>query len=274
MISEAQRRAYLKAMQVDTWLPRVPLPFAAPSRLELVEAAAQDDAQRPDVALDAQPEAAPASSQPAAAVLEALRGAREPAPVRSAAPAETIEPAPTVEPSTTETADSPEPAAAVAPPRFALQLLRAGACLLVAELPTGEPFASRDPAYLLLKDILRAAGLPDSPQQVGDGEPIRWPLMRAGNLDQGPQAALDYVQGVIAAELDQQPSACLWLIGIPALRFAGEADESAFNRELNVEGLGAALAMPGLETLMEEPQHKAPLWRALQRSMARWKSAE
>ncbi len=54
---------------------------------------------------------------------------------------------------------------AVPPPRFTLQLLRAGACLVLVELPTGEPFASRDPAYLLLKDMLRAAGLPDSPQQ-------------------------------------------------------------------------------------------------------------
>jgi hypothetical protein len=32
------------------------------------------------------------------------------------------------------------------------------------ELPTGEAFQSRDPAYLLLKDMLRAAGLPDAPQ--------------------------------------------------------------------------------------------------------------
>ena len=61
---------------------------------------------------------------------------------------------------------------------------RAGACLLLVELPTGEAFQSRDPAYLLLKDMLRAAGLPDSPQLLGD--PVRWPLLAGGNLDQGP----------------------------------------------------------------------------------------
>ncbi|MCQ4231850.1 energy transducer TonB, partial [Pseudomonas stutzeri] len=37
MISETRRRAYLEAMQVASWLPRTELPFAAPSRLELLQ---------------------------------------------------------------------------------------------------------------------------------------------------------------------------------------------------------------------------------------------
>ncbi|MDH1161347.1 energy transducer TonB, partial [Pseudomonas otitidis] len=36
MIPELRRRAYLDAMQVATWLPRTALPFAAPSRPELL----------------------------------------------------------------------------------------------------------------------------------------------------------------------------------------------------------------------------------------------
>ena len=40
---------------------------------------------------------------------------------------------------------------------------------------------------------------------------------------------------------------------------AGEADADAYNRELQVEGLGAAWALPSLELLMEEPARKAPL---------------
>ena len=156
------------------------------------------------------------------------------------------------------------------PPRFALQLLRAGNCLLLVELPTGESFQSRDPAYLLLKDLLRAARLPDSPQQVGDGEPIRWPLLHRGSLDQGAEAARDYVQGVVAAELEDMGCACLWLVGLPALRFAGEVEADACYRELHIEGIGHALAMPGLEQLMEQPGSKAALWKAMRRSMARW----
>ena len=79
-----------------------------------------------------------------------------------------------------EEASAEPPAVQAPPPRFALQLLQAGSCTLLVELPTGEPFASRDPGYLLLRDLLRAAGSPDSPRLIG--EPVRWPLLARGNL--------------------------------------------------------------------------------------------
>ena len=46
MIPEQRRRAYLDAMQVATWLPRTELPFAAASRLELLESQ-QEEAFEP-----------------------------------------------------------------------------------------------------------------------------------------------------------------------------------------------------------------------------------
>jgi hypothetical protein len=155
------------------------------------------------------------------------------------------------------------------PPRFALQLLRAGDCALLVELPTGEPLQGRDPAYLLLKDLLRAAALPDSPQLVG--EPVRWPLLARGSMDQGPQAALDYVQSFIAARLEEQPPcSCLWLVGLPAIRFAADADAEIYYREVQIDELGAAWALPGLELLMDEPGRKAELWQAMRRVRQRW----
>lgn len=254
MIGEQRRRAYLDAMQVASWLPRSALPFAAPSRPELLQFR-----QSSPTPLE------PAQPQVAAVVAPVAKAAR-PEPVR-----------PRVAIVERKVTAEPEPAAVVvpkpqiAPPRFALQLLRAGNCLLLVELPTGESFQSRDPAYLLLKDMLRAARLPDSPQQVGDGEPIRWPLLQRGTrLEQGAQAARDYVQGVLAAELEHMGCACLWLIGLPALRFAGEVEADACYRELHIEGLGPALAIPGLEQLMEQPSNKAALWQAMRRSMSRW----
>lgn len=262
MIEEVRRRAYLTAMQVASWLPRVELPFAAPSRAELLQ-------PLPEV----EEEAAPAVPAP---VAEAKPAAEPQRPVievpRPTAAAKVFakpevkveaEPVPLVE---------AKPVAP--PPRFALQLLRAGDCALLVELATGEPFQSRDPSYLLLKDLLRAAGLPDAPQQVGDGSPIRWPLLARGNLDQGPDSARDYVQGVLAGQLEAEPCRCLWLVGLPAVRFAGEADAEAYNRELQVEGLGAAWALPSLELLMDEPERKADVWRAMRRLMPRWRASE
>lgn len=259
MIEEARRRAYLGAMQVATWLPRVALPFAAPSRPQLLEAPEPVVANPPptpvvETAREAAPVAAPEQS------ISARVMPRPAAPTKPVAPV------------VAEPEAEPVPRAPVAPPpRFALQLLRAGECMLLVELPTGEPLASRDPAYLLLKDLLRAAGLPESPQLVG--EPVRWPLFAGGNMDQGPEAAREFVQGFVAARLEEGAACrCLWLVGMPAVRFAGEADEEALLRELQVEGLGVAWAVPGLERLAEEPTLKADLWRSMRRVRQRWMS--
>ncbi|MBV4477202.1 MULTISPECIES: energy transducer TonB [Pseudomonas] len=246
-------------MQVVNWLPRTELPFAAPSRPELL------DMPEPEVELAIAPAPqAEAPVQPAARPVERpkVEVPRPTAVVARAAvkPVEDAEEAPV--------AAKPAP---VPPPRFALQLLRAGRCLLLVELPTGESFQSRDPAYLLLKDMLRAAGLPDAPQIIG--EPVRWPLLVRGTMDQGPEAARDFVQGFLSVRMEEAPCACLWLIGLPAVRFAGEADAEAFNSELQIEGLGLAWAIPGLELLMEEPRRKAAVWQAMRRLMARWKES-
>ena len=271
MITESRRRAFLDAMQVTTWLPRAELPFAAPSRPELLQFVEPEFEPAPVVELE-QPAAQPAPSTPAP-VTAAPTVTASPAAdaVRAAMPRIAMpEPKKPAAKSSDAQLAATEQKAAIPPPRFALQLLRAGNCLLLVELPTGESFQSRDPAYLLLKDLLRAAKLPDKPQQVGDGEPIRWPLLHRGSLDQGAEAARDYVQGVVAAELEGMGCACLWLVGLPALRFAGEVEADACYRELHIEGIGHALAMPGLEQLMEQPGCKAELWKAMRRSMPRW----
>ena len=240
-------------MQVVSWLPRTELPFAAPSRPELL--------------VLPEPPAEPVITRPAVApaVVPGKTGERPKIEV----------PRPSVSRPVSKPVVAAEPTpvtakvVALPPPRFALQLLRAGRCLVLVELPTGGAFQSRDPAYLLLKDMLRAAGLPDSPQIIG--EPVRWPLLRRGNVDQGPDAAREFVQGFVMARLEEAQCACLWLIGLPAVRFAGETDAEAFNTELQIEGLGCAWALPGLELLMEEPQRKAQVWQAMRRLMARWK---
>ncbi|KAF1072008.1 MAG: hypothetical protein GAK45_00349 [Pseudomonas citronellolis] len=270
MIEEARRRAYLGAMQVASWLPRVALPFAAPSRPELLEEAAPAEPAAPAVVAREAVQApvapvAPAAAQDAPAAPRPA-GERPPLPVivpRTGAAAKKPEPSPEAE------AEAAPRVVQEPPPRFTLQLMRAGACALLVELPAGEPLASRDPAYLLLKDLLRAAGLPDSPQLLG--EPVRWPLLSRGSLDQGPQAAREFVQGFVAARLeDSGACACLWLLGRPAVRFAGDEDDAELLRELPTEYLGLAWALPGLERLSEEPALKADLWRAMRRIRQRW----
>lgn len=246
MISEGQRRAYLRAMQVDVWLPCAVLPFAAPSRTESLD---WRDDETTDTCVTVvglvQDAAVPVSSPVPAAPVEY----REVPPL--------AEPEPVVEPSPLSS-----------PPRFTLQLLRSGDCLLLVELPTGEPFQSRDPAYILLRDLLHAAGLPDSPQWLG--EPIHWPLLRGSHLDQGPQAARDFVQSFVTMQIETQSCACLWLVGAPALRFMSDTDTEDYLRPLHLDGIGIAWALPGLEQLMSEPERKPAVWQAMQRIRQHW----
>lgn len=249
-------------MQIVQWLPRAELPFAAPSRPALFEVFSE--AEAPEAPQAQAPEHAPAPQREAVAP----PAARRPPKIEIPRP----------QPSRLAKAAEPEPATATAPvavakptppPRFALQLLRAGRCLLLVELPTGEAFQSRDPAYLLLKDMLRAAGLSDAPRIIG--EPVRWPLLARGNLDQGPEAARDFVQGFVAAQCEAEPCACLWLVGLPALRYSAGGDESAWYTDWSADGLGLVWALPGLELLMDEPPRKAAVWHSMRRMMARWK---
>ncbi|KAF1024472.1 MAG: hypothetical protein GAK37_03109 [Pseudomonas sp.] len=245
-------------MQVVNWLPRTELPFAAPSRPELLA---------PQEPFEAFQDSGEEAAAPVAVIKPPVARPAERAKIEVPRPSAVARPKPAA---AEEEAPVVTKAPVVPPPRFALQLLRAGRCLLLVELPTGERFQSRDPAYLLLKDMLRAAGLPDSPQIIGD--PVRWPLLVRGSMDQGPEAARDFVQGFVSARLEDEPCVCLWLIGLPAVRFAGEADAESWYRELQVDGLGSVWALPGLELLMEEPQRKADVWQAMRRLMARWKS--
>ncbi|MCO1620792.1 energy transducer TonB [Pseudomonas putida] len=261
MLTEPRRRAYLSAMQVVHWLPRAELPFAAPSRPELLLPVA------PVEGIDF--EVRPASATNETPVTPQARSGERP---KIEIPRPGSVPKPAVKPAEAQeqpVAARPTP---VPPPRFSLQLLRAGSCLLLVELATGQPFQSRDPSYLLLKDMLRAAGLPDAPQIIG--EPVRWPLLVRGNMDQGPEAARDFVQGFVQARLEDAPCTCLWLVGLPALRFAANADAEAYYKTLTLDSLGDAWALPGLELLMDEPQRKADVWKAMRQLMARWKSVE
>ena len=257
---EQQRRAYLDAMQVTTWLPRVALPFAAPSNEAILSFVSEAPVQPKGESLKAPVNAAPEKVKP----LERSKPIQKPdtAALKAKIEADAVDDLPV---------KTPVVKAKAAAPRFALQLLRADSCLILLETPTGMALQSRDPSYILLKDMLRAAGLTDKPLLVGDGEPIRWPLLKRSRLDQGPEAARDYVQGVLMAEIARAPCELIWLLGKPSLNYGAGLTEESYNHVSHIEGLGDVWALPSLELLMDEPTRKAPLWQAMQALIPRWK---
>jgi hypothetical protein len=254
MMAEDRRRAYLRAMQVDVWLPRIELPFAAPSRPELLNFTEPTNAPEPEALTAAEPVKPAARVETAVTKLAQLERPRV-SPLK--APISAPEPEVT-----------PEPVKREPPPRFSLQLLRAGCCLLLVDVPASASLAGRDPAYALLRNMLHAAGLPDSPQLLG--EPIRWPLLANAALDQGPEEARVFVQSVVASQLEVETCDCLWLVGRAAARFVSNDDIQIECQEVRLDSLGSAWIIPGLEALLEQPRLKADVWRAMQRISPRW----
>lgn len=258
-MDEMRRRAYLQAMQVDCWYTRVPLPFSAPSNPDLYLFLA--DVDKPDVF------SAPAQQIETLSIDPLLAFKRIQIP-----PAADVQVSDAVKPAirVPSEADTFTISPVDPPPRFCLQLLQAGNCLLLTDLPDGIAFQSRDPAYLLLRDLLRAAGLPDNPRVLGD--PVAWPLLQQEDIDQGSGAAQAFVQSYVEAQRERAGVvSSLWLIGEAALRYAGEAGVESLYRELALERLGNAWALPGLEALAENPHYKVLLWRAMRRVSTRWR---
>ena len=273
---EVRRQAMLQAMRLDIWLPRQQLVNAADSRDYLLEwqtvdtsittptpTAVQSAASGGAVATATvahTPSARPVSDKARVSVrdqLASLKAAQAPtATVRA-----TIEPAPVV-----ETQQVTEPAVQAEPiPRFALQLLRADNCLVLVDLPTGEPFQSRDPDYQLLRDMLRAAGLTDKPSFMRQGMPITWPMLLTGNLmyEQNAAAARACVRDLLSVELQSEPALCVWLIGKQALRFASADDHAQLYSLLPFADGAQIWSLPSLESVLEQPLLKRDIWRSM-----------
>lgn len=119
MLNESRRRAYLTAMQVVNWLPRTELPFAAPSRPELL-APLPPPVEVQNIA----PAAAPSAHAAPVEAANVVPITRQPERPKVEVPRPSLASTRTVAP-VEEAAPAPPKAAVVPPPRFALQIGRA-----------------------------------------------------------------------------------------------------------------------------------------------------
>jgi len=280
---EVRRQAMLQAMQVDVWLPREQLVNAADSREHLLAWQAEAEVVlEPSVAGVGPVATAVAPTTEAKAAVARPRGEvyvsvhdKLAALQATQKPAVRIKTQIDAEPVAEETQPSvPKPIEVLAEPipRFALQLLRADNCLVLVDLPTGEPFQSRDPDYQLLKDMLRAAGLTDKPSFMRQGAPITWPLLLAGNLmhEQNATAARACVRDLLSVELSSEPAVCIWLLGQHAVRFANAADDAPLYALQPLSAETQMWSLPSLEAVLEQPLLKRDIWRSMCAQRSLW----
>lgn len=275
---EVRRQAMLQAMQVDVWLPRQQLVNAATSRNDLLQwSSIKTNAAEPASASELSVAVATArvAVAPAAPRTDALASLRD-----TMASTQTEQKTTVVAGVVAEVEAGQEAAAVTAVqaepiPRFALQLLRADNCLVLADLPTGEAFQSRDPDYQLLKEMLRAAGLTDQPDFMRQAAPITWPMLHAGNLvhEQNAAAARACVRDLLSVELQSKPAVCIWLLGQHAVRFASSTDDAAlYSVQPFVEG-AQLWSLPSLESILEQPLLKRDIWRSMCKERSLWQAS-
>lgn len=246
-MNESLRTSYLAAMQIDRWLPRTRLPFAAAS-YSMEEIA---NAPTEPVKVTAAPISTTETTKPE---LETQLTSSNSKLV-------------------TSTLASPQANTEISEqtPHFSLQLMQAGSCLLLIELATGESLQIQDPAYQLLRKILKAAHLPDSPQLLGDV--IRWPLFKQLTIAQGAKEAQQFLQSYLNTYQAQfAEHTCVWLIGLSAVRYVAGMTEQQYCLAPVIESIGQTLLVPSLESLIEQPHYKAALWQSLKQLIPLWQA--
>lgn len=252
-MQESVRLDYLAALGVTGWVPRHPLAHAA---YRLTPNLPKSD---PVEQVVPKQEPVPSIAQPVASVASARAAIKprvtlpEPASQSVAAPA------------SEELATQTEPLAA-----FHLQLWLAGPCALLLEVQ-GPGLESGMPEVALLRDILRASGLPPSPHLYAE---FHWPLTRNPQFDRSSPAASLALQAFVQARLESEPIVSLGCFGAhTALLLEPEVDHEGrlLGREEALEQLPPAWFAPDLDRLLGSPQSKAKLWQQLKRIMYRWK---
>lgn len=122
------------------------------------------------------------------------------------------------------------------------------------------------PTERLLQNILQA--FYGAPQQLGNEEVLRWPLIDNNFVSRTVDDARGVLQVWLEVELERRPVKQLLLMGENAARYFLEADslysEVLFKTVELTQGATQALIAPSLVELLQQPVHKRSLWQALQ----------
>ncbi len=246
-MSEPVRLAYLDAMGVDAWFPRVALPGAKPSPLLTAPPAA---------VVTASTAGAPAINNTAERVApEAAVAALKDLTAQTAAPAAA---AARNAPARNAPARPAETGAPVARGRISLDLFIFSSGTVIVNAAAG----STDPAVSKLAKNIARAPVGFATTESGDrASKIDWPPagLKSGGDDEA--AALEFVLASVASALQQANAERLILLGekISALLLTADGKPHKHLGSIRVA------TGPSLQTMLSDPTSKAVLWRSMQK---------
>lgn len=261
-MNELQRQAYMEAMGVDCYMPRLHLPGAAVSeQCALPELAVATTVSSPvtDTASAAPATTvAPTASSGASESTRAIQALFEQpsraevlAQSRSAGSSASID----------EAVGFIQSAAAKkqAVPRFHLSILRSSNIMLIDDAIPGH--INPDNYRQLLQNVLFALGMGKQPLML---DAFAWPMINNSQIDQSQSAAIQTLEAFLGKQVEQDSIAYLILMGNTATQY------------LNLEpvadtGLGKHARLPlqfvhihSAGLMLDQPSLKPQAWQQLQ----------
>ncbi len=258
-MNELQRQAYMDAMGVDCYMPRLQLPGALPSQLcelpsldviaELVEQTDATSTAHNSIAHN-KTNQSPATAQSAvgsgrAAAMQALFDEKPKS----------------VDHNVVKTAESPSSpkAAKQQVPHFSLSITRGQGVLLV---DGGLPGDINPAEYLqLLQNILFAIGVGNQPLSI---DTFAWPMVRNSQVDQSETAARQTLEAFIAKQIEQLNARYILVLGQTAAQYLSQqtlpVGQFVRHSALDAQLLHTQSAYP----LLSDASLKREVWRDLQ----------
>ena len=208
MMDESQRQAYMQAMGVDCYVPRLHLPAALPSvlcEMPVLAEVAEANAVTNEVDVPATP--MPKAKNGSAAAMQALLGETKPKQSRQS----------------TQAVVATSPAQAI--PQFALSIVRGGNILIVDD---GLSDQINSAEYLqLLHNLLIALG---AGKQQLTMDSFIWPMVKNAQIDQTETAARQTLNAFLSKQVDQLKPQYIMVMGEAAANYI--TDETLTNGSL------------------------------------------
>lgn len=248
---EIRRQQYLDALGIDSYMPRVLLPWApAPRRISPPEIVVEEAPVRDRAAAPAPEARVESSPTPVAEVLRDMTRAQPAMEKKPAREALSL------------VRERPRPVATVH-----LHLWRPlPGYFILDDCPPGTAL----PTHRLLANILRA--LTGQAVNPGNPERVRCPINEQLASHYGEEDVRRELQAWFVEAYARQPAQQVWLLG-PAARWflpsGAEIRDSQFTRvaltleEAGAEGEIQALIAPSLSDMLQDAALKAPLWQAI-----------
>jgi hypothetical protein len=256
MLNELQRQAYLSALGIENYMPRLILPFAPtaivcelPVFVEAQVATHQQDQSilSSSFSVDSAQAATGIGSSGATDILADVSPVKKSvAPINAASILDQLK---------TKKTPSLEP--------FALSVWRpVPGFLIVDSRNTGLAL----PTELLLNNMLRSLltiEKPDSREEV-----IRWPMIENRFVSRTAEDARNELQTWLAVENELRPINRIWLMGNNAARYlladeVNPADVYWQEQLLGSSGSLSAIILPSLNEFLQQPLLKARFWASV-----------